>query len=82
MIDTSEDARNVQHRVLCRMSPARKIRLVEDANHTARRLALAGIQLRFPRATSEQRIRLLMDIVLGEELAARVYGPRPANIGK
>jgi hypothetical protein len=80
--DSSEEARNVQHRVLSKMSPARKILLLEDANRTARRLALAGIQSRFPRATREQQIRLLMDIVLGPELATRVYGPRPTGIRK
>lgn len=80
--DTSDRARDVQHRVLRGMSPARKLQLVEDANRTARRLALAGIRARFPRATPEQQIRLLMDIVLGEDLAARAYGPRPPDIGK
>lgn len=72
----------MQCRVLREMSPARKIELVEDANRTARRLAMAGIRLRYPDATPEQQFRLLMDIVLGEELAARVYGPRPAGMGK
>jgi len=80
--DTSAEAEDVQHRVLRAMSPARKIGLVEDANRTARRLALAGIAMRFPRATPEQRIRLLMDLVLGEPLAARVYGPRTVERGR
>ena len=59
------------------MSPAEKIALVEDANRTARRLALAGIELRFPHATESERFRLLMDLVLGKELAEKVYGPCP-----
>lgn len=58
------------------MPAARKVALVEDANRTARRLALAGIGLRFPEASAEERVRLLMDILLGKELAARVYGTR------
>jgi len=74
--DTSVEAAEVQTRILGAMPPRRKIALVEDANRTARRLALAGIGLRFPEASSEDRIRLLMDLVLGDELAARVYGPR------
>ena len=73
--DTSPDAAEVQLRVFRAMSPARKIELVEDANRTARRLALAGIELRFPHASENERFRLLMDLVLGKELAARVYGP-------
>ena len=75
--DTSSDAAAVQIRVLRRMPLCRKVSLVEDANRTARHLALAGIGLRFPGAAEEDRIRLLMDLVLGRELAALVYGPRP-----
>jgi len=63
-------------------APGRKISLVEDANRTARRLALAGIELRFPGVSPEERLRLLMDVVLGEELAARLYGPRRATPGR
>ena len=76
MQDTSVEARQIQLRILGAMSPRRKVALVEDANRTARRLALAGIELRFPHALAEERFRLLMDVVLGEELAARAFGPR------
>jgi len=74
--DTSEAVAEVQVQVLRAMPASRKIGLVEDANRTARRLALAGIGLRFADASQEERVRLLMDIVLGAELAERVYGPR------
>ena len=69
--DTSSEAAEVQRRLLRAMPPSRKVSLVEDANRTARRLALAGIELRLPRASAAQRFRLLMDLVLGEELAAQ-----------
>lgn len=82
MNDTSEAAAEVQVRVLRAMSASRKIGLVEDANRTARRLALAGIGLRFPDASQEERLRLLMDIVLGADLAKRVYGPRTSPSGR
>ena len=74
--DTSDDAAEAQYRVMRAMSPSRKVALVEDANRTARRLALAGIQLRCPDASEEERSRLLMDLLLGEELAAQAFGPR------
>jgi hypothetical protein len=80
--DTSEAAAAFQIGVLRAMPAARKIALVEDANRTARRLAMAGIALRFPEASPEQRVRLLMDIVLGEVLAERVYGPRALPSGR
>jgi hypothetical protein len=73
--DTSAEAAEVQRRVLRAMSPARKVSLVEDANRTARSLALAGIGLRFPHASPSERFRLLMDLLLGKDLAAKVYGP-------
>lgn len=73
--DTPPEALEVQLRIFRAMSPARKLALIEDANRTARLLALAGISLRFPNSTLAERERLLMDLVLGEELAARVYGP-------
>jgi len=75
--DTSGAAAAVQIRVLRGMPACRKVSLVEDANRTARCLALAGIALRFPSASREERNRLLMDLLLGRELAERVYGPRP-----
>lgn len=81
MQDTSDDAKRVRYGLLRAMDPARKIELVEDANRTARRLALAGIEIRNPEASPAERVRLLMDLVLGRDLAARVYGPRkPVDI--
>jgi hypothetical protein len=79
--DTSNVAAEVQVQVLRDMPAALKVGLVEDANRTARRLALAGIGLRFPEASEAERIRLLMDILLGADLAERVYGPRVAPSG-
>lgn len=76
LTDTSAEAAEVQLRVLRAMPASRKVGLVEDANRTARGLALAGIDLRFPGASDAQRVRLLMDLVLGEELAVRAFGPR------
>jgi hypothetical protein len=77
--DTSPAAADLQVKVLRAMPASRKVALVEDANRTARRLALAGIALRFPAASAKERVRLLMDIVLGVDLAEQVYGPRAAT---
>lgn len=75
--ETSAQALEVQARILRAMPAWRKLELVEDANRTARRLALAGIRLRHPGASDAECFRRLMDIELGEELAERVYGSRP-----
>ena len=80
--DTSDDAAEAQYRVMRAMSPSRKVALVEDANRTARRLALAGIHLRCPDASDEERSRLLIELLLGEELAERAFGPKGPARGR
>jgi hypothetical protein len=44
-------------------------------NQSARALALCGLRRRYPHATPVELRRHLADLVLGAELAARVYGP-------
>ena len=41
---------------------------------TVRELALAGLRHRHPYDTPEQHRRRLADLLLGPELAARIYG--------
>ena len=72
--DTDPISELVRARVLREMPPRRKVELVEDANRTARLLALAGIGARHPELSAEQRLRMLRDLVLGEGLAQKVYG--------
>jgi len=82
LTDTSPDAAEVQFRILREMPAWRKVQLVEDANRTARQLALAGISLRHPEASETERERLLLELVLGESLAEEVYGPRRSAAGR
>jgi len=58
-----------------RMPAWRKIELVEDANRTARQLALAGLRSRHPGESEARLRRRLLDLVLGEETTLKVYGP-------
>ena len=53
----------------------RKMELVGDMNEAVRTLALAGLRQRHPHDTPTQRRRRLADLMLGRDLAARVYGP-------
>lgn len=46
-----------------------------ELNRSARFLALAGLRRRYPEASEEEIRRRLADLLLGPELAARVYGP-------
>ncbi len=75
--DTSPEAEAVLLR-LWRETPAwRKLEMMEGLNRGARQLALMGLRLRFPDASPEELRRRLASILLGEELASRVYGPLP-----
>ena len=49
--------------------------MMEGLNRTARALALMGLRRRFPEASPDDLRRHLAGIILGEELAGRVYGP-------
>ena len=73
--DTSPEAAKVQLEVYRNMPEERKLEIVEDANHTARVLALAGLAQRYPDEPREVLHRRLFDLVLGPELAERAYGP-------
>jgi hypothetical protein len=77
--DTSSDAEAVQVEIYRRMSARRKLELVEEANRTTRDLALAGLRMRHPEAGPEELFRRLMDLMLGEDLTAEVYGPLRAG---
>ena len=73
--DTSREVERVQLELLRRMPAHRKLALVGEMSQTVRTLALAGLRQRYPGDTPAQRRRRLADLVLGSELAARVYGP-------
>ncbi len=46
----------------------------------ARNIALAGLRRRYLGASEAELTRHLADLVLGEELAARAYGPRASTL--
>jgi hypothetical protein len=61
--------------LLRKAPPRRKLELVGQLNETVRQLALAGLRLRHPKAGPAELRRRLAGMLLGEELATRVYGP-------
>ena len=72
--DTSPEAEAVLI-ALMRQAPAwRKFRMVGELNVTVKQFALAGIRERYPDATKREVNRHLADLLLGEDLAAAVYG--------
>lgn len=73
--DTSADAERISIEIYRNMPAWRKIQLVEDANRTARQLALAGLRSRHSTESPTRLRRRLFGLTLGEYLASRVYGP-------
>ena len=73
--DTDPAAERVLFQLLREATPARKMRMILEANRTARALALAGLRERHPGDSPERIRRRLADLWLGPELAAKAYGP-------
>jgi hypothetical protein len=74
-MDTSAEAEAVLLKLWRSASPARKLKIVLDANRTARALAMAGLRERFPGESPARLQRRLADLWLGPDLAAKAYGP-------
>lgn len=75
--DTHPEAERVQVEILRGMPSWRKFQLVNDLIITGRKLTLAGLRERFPAAKEQELRRRLATLLLGPELAAKVYGPEP-----
>ncbi len=73
--DTDPRAEAVQLEIFRRMPAWRKAQLIDQAIKTSYSLALAGLRNRHPQAGEAEIRRRLMDLMLGEQLAAKVYGP-------
>jgi len=73
--DTDPAAERVLFQLLREATPARKMRMILEANRTARALALAGLRARHPGDSPERIRRRLADLWLGPELATKAYGP-------
>lgn len=73
--DTDPKTEAVQLDLLRRASAWRKLEMLGQLNEAAYTLALSGLQQRYPQASPEELRRRLADLLLGPELAARVYGP-------
>jgi len=72
--DTHPAVEELQLRLLREASPQRKLQIVAELNQLVDELALAGLRNRHPDELPERLRRRLADMLLGEELAARVLG--------
>ncbi|MEA3337967.1 MAG: hypothetical protein U9R25_18920 [Chloroflexota bacterium] len=79
LTDTHPEAENVWLDLLRQAPPWRKLALVGQMNATVRLLAVQGLRQRYPQADESEIRRRLAGLLLGEALAARVYGPLPVE---
>jgi len=75
--DTHPTAEKVQIEILRSMPAAEKFRMLNGLILAGRALSLSCLRDRFPDAGPEELRRRLATLLLGSELAIRVYGPEP-----
>ena len=72
--DTHPKMEALQIQLWRQASPTRKMQMLAQLNASVRIVALAGLRSRFPNANESELRRRLADLLLGEELARKVYG--------
>lgn len=75
--DTHPDMEALQIRLWREASPTRKMHMLAQLNASARLLALMGLRARYPQAGEAELRRRLAGLLLGEDLARKVYGDLP-----
>ncbi len=73
--DTHPDIEKRLIAMLREVPVSRKLEMLDDLNQMVREIALQGLRRMYPDATEAQLRRRLADLLLGEELAERAYGP-------
>ncbi len=75
--DTSPAAEQVLVDLLRHVPVWRKMEMLAQLNAAAHGMALAGLRRRYPQASEDELRRRLADLLLGPELAVKVYGELP-----
>jgi len=71
--DTHPKMEALQIEFIRRMTTWKKFAIVDGLNETVKTLAMSGIKQRHPAATPQQVQRMLAELMLGAELAHKVY---------
>ncbi len=72
--DTHPKIEALQIELWRKASPTQKMNMLAQLNGSARLLALTGLRACFPQAGEAELRRKLADLLLGKELAQKVYG--------
>ncbi len=75
--DTRPEAEAVLIRLLREVPSWRKLEMVDQLNQSVKLMVLSGLRQRFPNENEDHLHRRLADLLLGEKLAMKVYGPLP-----
>ena len=75
--DTHPKMEALQIQLWRQASPTRKMHMLAQLNASANTLALMGLRSKFPNANEAELRRRLAGLLLGEELASKVYGVMP-----
>ena len=75
--DTRPEAEAVLIRMLRKTPPWRKLEMVGQMNEAVKAMMLNGLRRRYPNDPPDLLRRRMADLLLGADLAARVYGPLP-----
>ena len=72
--DTHPKMEALQIQLWRQASATRKMQMVAQLNESVHMLALAGLRSQYPQASEMELRRRLAGLILGEELALKVYG--------
>jgi hypothetical protein len=75
--DTNPKAEAVLIRLLREAPSWRKLEMVNQLNQSVKLMALTGLRQRYQHDSEDQLHRRLAGLLLGDELARKVYGPLP-----
>lgn len=77
--DTNKAAEEAQISVLKALPAWRKLELLSDACDTNRALMLAGLRSRFPNMSEAELHRKLIELLVGDEMTKKIWGPNRAT---
>jgi hypothetical protein len=72
--DTQPQMEALQIQLWRQADPTDKMNMLAQLNSSARLLALTGLRSRYPQADEAELRRKLAALILGEDLARKVYG--------
>lgn len=72
--DTHPKMEALQIQLWRQASPTRKMQMLAQLNKSARLLAMTGLRSQYPHASETELRHKLAGLLLGDELARKVYG--------